>query len=45
MNLDKSNLQHFVGEIFWGNNILIFFKCRNINEQELAQKLEIQNDL
>jgi len=41
MNLDKINLAQLVREIPWCHNIIFFQKYKDVNEQELAQKLEI----
>jgi predicted nuclease of restriction endonuclease-like (RecB) superfamily len=39
---DYSNLQQLVGEIPWGSNILIFSKCKDINEREYYIKKTIE---
>lgn len=40
--INKSNLQQLVGEIPWGQNILIFSKCRDTKEQEYYIKNTIE---
>jgi len=39
---DKPNLQQLVGEIPWGQNILIFSKCKDEKEQEYYLRTTIQ---
>ena len=40
--INKSNLQQLVGEIPWGQNILIFSKCKDTKEQEYYIKNTIE---
>jgi predicted nuclease of restriction endonuclease-like (RecB) superfamily len=40
--INKSNLQQLVGEIPWGQNILIFSKCKDTEEQEYYIKNTIE---
>jgi len=40
---DNSNLQQLVGEIPWGQNILIFSKCKNKEEQEYYIRTTIEH--
>ena len=40
--INKSNLQQLVGEISWGQNILIFSKCKDTKEQEYYIKNTIE---